>query len=153
MSIFDYKPEDVLGTVESVDTTTVVMRVESDDRLRGLQVNHLIAVQSTKTNQRLIGLVSKIIRKSAFTDVDTDADYCQTFNIIKVILIGTHFDRVGDKDNVFQRTLSTVPTINAECFLINGERLKQFMHAISSVPDDDDTVPLKIGHYSIDEVL
>jgi hypothetical protein len=151
MSIFDYKPEDVLGTVESVDTTTVVVRVESDECLRDLQVNHLVAVQSSKTNQHLIGLVSKIIRKSALTDADTPVEEYQSFNILKVILIGTHIDKVGDERNRFRRTLSTVPTINAECYLINGERLKQFMQAISSVPEGEDTVSLQIGNYSIDE--
>jgi hypothetical protein len=151
MSIFDYKQEELLGTVESVDTTSLVARVEYDDRLRDLQVNHLIAVQSTKTNQHLIGLVSKIIRKSALNDIDSEADSLQSFNIIKVILIGTHFDKVADKENVFRRTLSTVPTINAECYLITGERLKKFMQAISSVPEGNNAVSLEIGHYSIDE--
>ncbi|GHV35917.1 hypothetical protein FACS1894187_09640 [Synergistales bacterium] len=51
MNIFDYKPEEVLGTVESVDTASVIVRVEDDDHLQGLQVNHLIAVQSIKANQ------------------------------------------------------------------------------------------------------
>jgi len=78
-------------------------------------------------------------------------DAYQNFNILKVILIGTHIDKVADKENVFRRTLATVPTINAECFLINGERLKQFMQAISSIPEGEDTVALEIGHYSIDE--
>ena len=151
MGILDYKREDVLGTVESVDTSTVVVRVESDERLRDLQVNCLVAVQSSKTNQHLIGLVSKIIRKSALSDLDTPVDTYQNFNILKIILIGTHIDKVADKENVFRRTLSTVPTINAECFLIHGERLKRFMQAISSVPEGEGTVSLEIGHYSIDE--
>jgi len=151
MGIFDYKREDVLGTVESVDTSAVVVRVESDERLRDLQVNHLVAVQSSKTNQHLIGLVSKIVRKSALSDLETPIDAYQSFNILKIILIGTHIDKVADKENVFRRTLSTVPTINAECFLIHGERLKHFMQAISSVPEGEDTVSLEIGHYSIDE--
>ena len=151
MSIFNYKPEDLLGTVESVDTTTVVIRVESDERLHDLQVNHLLAVQSSKTNQHLIGLVSKIVRKSVLTDTDTPVEECHNFNILKVVLIGTHIDKVGDKVNVFRRTLSTVPTINAECYLVNGDRLKKFMQAISSIPDGEDTVSLQIGNYSIDE--
>jgi len=151
MSIFDFKREDVLGTVESVDTSVVVVRVESDERLRDLQVNHLVAVQSSKINQHLIGLVSKIVRKSALSDLEIPVNAYQSFNILKIILIGTHIDKVADKENVFRRTLSTVPTINAECFLIHGNRLKQFMQAISSVPEGEDTVSLKIGHYSIDE--
>jgi hypothetical protein len=151
MGIFNYKAEDVLGTVESVDTSAVVVRVESDERLRDLQVNHLVAIQSTKTNQYLIGLISKIVRKPALSDLETPVDIFQSFNSLKVILIGTHIEKVADEKNVFSRTLSTVPTINAECFLIQGECLKQFMQAISSIRDDKDTVSLEIGHYSIDE--
>lgn len=48
MSIFEYTPEELLGTVESVDTSTVIVKVENDDKLRGLQVNHLISIQSSK---------------------------------------------------------------------------------------------------------
>lgn len=151
MSIFNYAPDDVLGTVESVDTTTVVVRVEGDDRLRDLQVNHLVAIRSSKTGQHLIGLVSKIVRKSAFPDLDISAETQQISNILKVVLIGTHIDIVADEKNVFVRTIATVPSINAECFLIHGERLKQFMQAITSVSDGQNAVSLKIGHYSIDE--
>lgn len=151
MSIFTYTPEELLGTVESVDTSTVIVKVENDDKLRGLQVNHLISIQSSRVGQHLIGLVSKIIRKSAYSDPSADVIPELGFNVIKVILIGTHFDRDGGKENVFRRSLSTVPTINAECHLIHGERLKKFMQAISSIPEGEDTVSLQIGNYSIDE--
>lgn len=151
MEIFTYSPEELLGTVESVDTSTIIIRVENDDKLRGLQVNHLISIQSSKVGQHLIGLVSKIIRKSAYSDSVADITPELGFNIIKVILIGTHFDRDGDKENVFRRSLATIPTINAECYLIHGEKLKQFMQAISSIPEGEDAVSLQIGHYSIDE--
>lgn len=151
MSIFTYTPDELLGTVESVDTSTVIVKIENDDKLRGLQVNHLISIQSSRVGQHLIGLVSKIIRKSAYSDPSADIIPEVGFNIIKVILIGTHFDRDGDKENVFRRSLSTVPTINAECHLIHGDRLKRFMQAISSIPEGEDAVSLQIGNYSIDE--
>ena len=151
MSIFEYMPEELLGTVESVDTSTVIVKVENDDKLRGLQVNHLISIQSSKIGQHLIGLVSKIIRKSAYSDPVADVSPELGFNIIKVILIGTHFDRDAGKDNVFRRSLATIPTINAECHLIHGDRLKRFMQAISSIPEGEDAVSLQIGNYSIDE--
>lgn len=142
---------ELLGTVESVDTSTVIVKVENDDKLRGLQVNHLISIQSSKIGQHLIGLVSKIIRKSAYSDPAADISPEFGFNIIKVILIRTHFDRDAGKDNVFRRSLATVPTINAECHLIHGDRLKRFMQAISSIPEGEDAVSLQIGNYSIDE--
>lgn len=151
VSIFEYMPEELLGTVESVDTSTVIVKVENDDKLRGLQVNHLISIQSSKVGQHLIGLVSKIIRKSAYSDPVADVSPEFGFNIIKVILIGTHFDRDAGKDNVFRRSLATIPTINAECHLIHGDRLKRFMQAISSIPEGEDAVSLQIGNYSIDE--
>ena len=151
MGIFEYLPGELLGTVESVDTSTVIVKVENDDKLRGLQVNHLISIQSSKIGQHLIGLVSKIIRKSAYSDPTTDIVPELGFNIIKVILIGTHFDKSAGKENVFRRSLATIPTINAECHLIHGDRLKQFMQAISSIPAGEDTVSLQIGNYSIDE--
>lgn len=151
MSIFTYEQDELLGTVESVDTSTVIVRVDNDDKLRGLQVNHLISIQSSKIGQHLIGLVSKIIRKSAYSDTTADVVAELGFNIIKVILIGTHFDKEGEKENVFRRSLATVPTINAECHLIHGERLKKFMQAISSIPEGEDAVSLQIGNYSIDE--
>ena len=151
MSIFTYTPDELLGTVESVDTSMVIVKVENDDKLRGLQVNHLISIQSSRVGQHLIGLVSKIIRKSAYSDPSAYIIPELGFNIIKVILIGTHFDRDGAKENVFRRSLSTVPTINAECHLIHGDRLKRFMQAISSIPEGEDAVSLQIGNYSIDE--
>ena len=151
MSIFNYQSNEVLGTVESVDTSTVVIRVEDDEQLRELQVNHLVAIQSSKIGQHLIGLVSKIIRKSAQLEPAFEVIEELSFNIIKVVLIGTHFDKKGLKENVFSRTLSTVPTINAECYLIQGDRLKNFMQAISSIPIEEGVVSLHIGNYSIDE--
>lgn len=151
MSIFTYNESELLGTVESVDTTTVIIKVDNDDKLRGLQVNHLISIQSSKIGQHLIGLVSKIIRKSAYSESDVDILPELGFNIIKVILIGTHFDKDGSRENVFRRSLATIPTINAECHLIHGDRLKRFMQAISSIPDGEDTISLQIGNYSIDE--
>ncbi len=126
MNIFTYKEEELLGTVESVDTSTVIIKVDDDDKLKGIQVNHLIAIQSSRIGQHLIGLVSKIIRKSAYSDTNIDALPEIGSNIIKVVLIGTHFDKDGTRENVFRRSLTTIPTINAECHLINGERLKLY---------------------------
>lgn len=151
MDIFNYSEDELLGTVESVDTSTIVVRVDSDDRLRGLQVNHLVSIQSSKVGQHLIGLVSKIIRKAAPIDTAFDITGDLGYNILKVVLIDTHFDRDGEKSNVFRRSLSTVPTINAECHLIQSERLKKFMQAIASVPTEEDSVSPQIGTYSIDE--
>lgn len=153
MGVLDFNKEETLGTVESVDTSTVVIRVDSDEKIKGLQVNHLLSIQSPRVGQQLIGMVSKIIRKSTDSD-DVMYEFGTpqlSYNIIKAVLIGTHYDKDGITDNVFKRTLSTVPSVNAECYLISGKKLKDFMQAITSVSSEEEAVSLDIGKYSIDE--
>lgn len=87
MGIFEYNQDELLGTVESVDTSTAIIKVENDDKLKGLQVNHLVTIQSSKVGQHLIGLVSKIIRKSGFTDSAEDLTPDLSFNVIKVLMM------------------------------------------------------------------
>jgi len=151
MSIFKFTEDQLLGTVESVDTSTVVVKVDTDEKLRGLQVNHLVVIQSSRVGQHLIGLVSKIIRKSINCEPTAELAQDFGFNVLKVILIGTHLEKDGSKENVFRRSLSTVPTINAECYFVQGDCLKRFMQSISSLPEGSGTECLQIGTYSIDE--
>ncbi len=44
MTIFQFQDNQVIGTVFSVDTATVIIKVDELDKLRKLQVNHLVAV-------------------------------------------------------------------------------------------------------------
>ena len=69
MGIFDYESEQAIGTVNSVDTSTVVISVEDDSKLKQLQVNHLLVIRSSKTSQHLIAIVSKILRKSMIDQI------------------------------------------------------------------------------------
>lgn len=150
MGIFDFEEEEILGTVERVDTATVRIQVKDDSKLVGLQVNHLIAIQSSRIDQYLIGLVAKIIRRDSHEE-DEDIDAMPVFhNTIFANLIGTHYEKDGIEKDKFKRTLSSVPTIDAKCYLIAGERLKLFMQTISSSADED-APRLELGTYSIDE--
>ena len=153
MGVLNFDKEDTIGTVESVDTSTVIIRVDSDENIKGLQVNNLLAVQSPQIGQQLIGVVSKIIRKSTNSSdiLDEFGIPLLSFNVIKAVLIGTHYDKDGIKENIFKRTLSTIPSVNAECYLILGQKLKEFMLAITSVTSHKNSVSLNLGKYSIDE--
>ena len=152
MTMFDYKAEESIGTVESVDTGTVVVHVENEEKLKVLQVNQLVALRSSKVGQFLIGLVVKIMRKTSSEPIDPDMPDNGSVieNVMKVTLIGTHIDKVGTKPNVFKRTLQTVPEINAECFVITGAKLTQFMQAISSLAAKNQN-PLSMGKYTLDD--
>ena len=153
MSIFDFEDNLSIGSVYSVDTATIIIRVDQIEKLRKLQVNHLIAIKSSKSGQHLIGIINRITRK-ATDEVTSPEDISEpthflTENILKVNLIGTLLDKVGSKNNVFKRTLDTVPEIDANCFPIIGDNITKFMKVISSHENYNN--PLSLGKYSIDE--
>lgn len=56
-------------------------------------------------------------------------------------------EKSGTENNVFKRTLNTVPSIDADCFLLQGNELSTFMNIISTNSDN----PLTIGKYTISE--
>lgn len=137
----------MIGKVQYVDTGNVTIRIERDEYVNSVQVNQIVQINSSKTNEKIIGLVTKILRKTSPVDEDLDSMETGFENTIKVNLVGTLKGRDGTRSHVFKRTLNTVPSLDAECFLLQGEDLSSFMKAISS----DSTNPLTIGKYTMSE--
>ncbi|MDI1302791.1 MAG: ATP-binding protein [bacterium] len=151
MPIFNFRDEDALGKVASVDTTNVIVDVENIDQLKRLQVNHLAVLQSSRPGQHLIGLITQVTRKRGVEDIGNDGISEQTseLSLCKITLIGTMLDRDGDRENVFRRTLESVPEIDANCFSLDGKNLTGFMRTLSSVSADGNA--LTLGKYTLDE--
>jgi DNA helicase HerA-like ATPase len=151
MPIFNFKDEEALGKVASVDTTNVIVEVENVDQLKRLQVNHLAVLQSSRPGQHLIGLITQVTRKRGIVDIINDGinDHAPELNLCRIALIGTMLDRDGEKENVFRRTLESVPEIDANCFSLEGENLTGFMRTLSSVSADGNA--LTLGKYTLDE--
>ncbi|WP_439856015.1 ATP-binding protein [Pseudomonas yamanorum] len=151
MPIFNFKDKDALGKVASVDTTNVIVDVENVDQLKRLQVNHLAVLQSSRPGQHLIGLITQVIRKRGIKEIVGDgiSDQTSELNLCKIALKGTMLDRDGGKENVFRRTLESVPEIDANCFSLEGENLTGFMRTLSSVSADGNA--LTLGKYTLDE--
>ncbi len=141
--------EALIGKVQSVDTGNISVKVDKEELLNSVQVNQIVQIRSTKTGEKIIGLISKIMRKAVADKVDesSEPDFVVE-NLIKVNLVGTLLEKNGTKKNEFKRTLNTVPSINADCFLLKGEELSDFMNIISSNSKN----PLKIGKYTISEI-
>ncbi|WP_058555213.1 ATP-binding protein [Thiohalocapsa sp. ML1] len=154
MGILDFKDDESLGKIIAVDTATVTVRVDELERLKRIQVNRLTAIRSSKAGQHLIGIVSRITRKAGDeatidgTEEDPEAALPEN-NLVRVALIGTLVDKEGLKENVFKRTLETVPEIDADCFSLEGQRLTNFMQVISQVSGDGPQ--LDLGRYALDE--
>ena len=154
MGIFNYKDADALGKVCTVDTGTVVVQVDDIEKLRRLQVNRLVCLQSSRPGEHLIGVVQKIVRslkedRAIGKDEMVDGEIMREENIVRIALIGTHIDRKGAEQNVFRRTLETVPEIDANCFAMEGDDLTEFMRIIANVNDDENR--LELGTYTLDE--
>lgn len=151
MPIFNFKDEEALGKVASVDTANVIVDVENVDKLKRLQVNHLAVLQSSRPGQHLIGLITQVTRKRGVEDIANDGinDHASELNLCRISLIGTMLDRDGEKENVFRRTLESVPEIDANCFSLEGENLTGFMRTLSNVSADGNV--LTLGKYTLDE--
>ncbi len=156
MSIFNFNDADALGCVISVDTAAVILRVDDLDRLKRLQVNRLVVLQSSKAGQHLIGVVVKITRKPDDRAIaaglpvgDDEMAEPNENNLVRITLIGTLLDKVGETVNVFRRTLETVPEIEANCFSLEGAILTSFMQVISNV--ENDGPKLSLGTFTLDD--
>lgn len=154
MGILDLQDDESLGKIIAVDTGTVTVRVDELERLKRVQVNRLTALRSSKAGQHLIGIVSRITRKvgdeTAIDGADEDPEAAlPENNLVRVVLIGTLVDKEGLRENVFKRTLETVPEIDADCFSLEGQRLTDFMQVISQVSGDGPQ--LDLGCYALDE--
>lgn len=153
-TIFDFPDIESLGTVRSVDTTTVVVHVPDSEKLRRLQVNRLSVLRSSRPGQHLVGIIQKITRTSLGENTqmdDEDGPPSPTeLNLVRISLIGTLMDRRGTERNVFLRTLETVPEIDAKCFALETERLTRFMEIIASLGENAEQ-RLHLGTYTLDE--
>lgn len=147
-----FSQDEAFGIIEMVDTATVIVSVDDLEALTRIQVNRPVAIQGVRVGELFIGLVSKIMRKIDLKEL-SDADVGETDfarDIVKVLLIGTFREKVGNTRNVFSRSIASVPTAGSEAYLIETDRLSILMSAISNRPSGSDSW-LAIGHYAIDE--
>ena len=148
MGIFKFSKETLIGQVVAVDTATVVVKVSEESVLSEIQVNNLVTIKASKQRQTLIGMVSKIIRK--FGELSDDEDELENNDIVKITLIGTFLDRVGTEENIFKRTLESVPEITAKCYIMDSEDLCNFMSILSKSSEEEKN-SLTIGHYALNK--
>ena len=138
-----------LGKIQSVDTGTVSIRIKDENILNTLQVNQLLYIESAHTGEKIIALINRIMRKSTGKDIE-EADKNQqpeidVENLVKAQLIGTWYEKSGSQSNKFKRSLDVVPSIGSESFVLEDDKLTEFMGAVSSNKEDS----LELGKYTI----
>lgn len=140
--------QNLIGHVQSVDTGNVTLLVSDETVLDSVQVNQIVWIRSTHTNERIVGLVSKILRRAISDKVEKESEPdCIIENVLKITLMGTWKLKDGTSGATFKRTLNTVPSIGADAFLLKDDDLTQFMSVVSS----DAKNPLRIGQYIVSQ--
>ena len=138
--ILNYKEEELIGKIASVDTGTAIAFIPDDKKMSELQINQLIAVNSPRAGTHIIGMIVKMSRrldeKILQNDIDdekNDENVVLPSNAIKLVFVGELRDKEGIKLNVFKRNVTTLPNIQSSCFRIDGDKLTKLMECISTI--------------------
>ncbi len=120
MSIFNFEENSGIGTVFSVDTATIIVKVDDIENLRKLQVNHLLAVESSKAGQLLIGIINKITRKISDEEVSSEDG-------LNIALLTENIVKVTNNDTTSGNTLDieTTGTVTGGDLLSSLSALKE----------------------------
>jgi hypothetical protein len=166
MAFFQFKitnPEshddkDFAGAVSSVDTRKIIIDVP-DGCLERISVGKLAVLHIGNLDEWLVGFIDRVTCASLNSDSDTDCSddipagseaepikELTQRNVVYITLAGTI--RLGDQGHRFTRSLTSLPDIQAPCFVLRGNELKVFMSLLSKSGDTEHA--LKIGKYSLD---
>ena len=109
-TILNYKEEDLIGKIASVDTGTAIAFIPDDKKMSELQINQLIAINSSRAGTHIVGMIVKMSRrldeKLLQNNVDIeveDEEEDLSSNVIKLVFVGELRDKEGIKENVFKR--------------------------------------------------
>jgi len=156
MAIFLFDKSYKLGSVRAVDTRRVTILVESDEDLRKARVGQLVVLTLPGAFEMwLIGIIDKVIKSVAINTDDEDAktedevalEKC-VVNTVRLTLVGTVSLSV-DLKPCFSRSISQVPEIDADCFVLRDAQLETFMGLLLAAGDIEHS--LELGKYALDE--
>ena len=142
MPVLSFNDSEAVGRVISANSRSVTICLDHIDRLERLQVNQLTVMHSNRPGRYTIGLIASIFGE--YQDITSNKNISYGSSNIqtsqagtaKISPIGTFYNRVDNKPNVFYRTLETIPEIGSNCFLLDGTRLEDFMKNVSEQDND-----------------
>lgn len=140
---------ELVGTVQNVDTKKITVSVDKEETLNKLKINDLLVFSGINADQKLIGIVTKISKKRI--DIDEDDEHNDeieySYNFCNAILVGTFYKKISPtKNNVFKRAVNTYPEINSKVYLAKGETLSIIMNSLENEITSDKR--LTIGKYA-----
>lgn len=140
---------ELVGTVQNVDTKKITVSVDKEETLNKLKINDLIVFSGINADQKLIGIVTKISKKRIDIDEDDEGneEIEYSYNFCNTTLVGTFYKKLSPtKNNVFKRAVNTYPEINSKVYLADGKALSIIMNSLENEITSDKR--LTIGKYA-----
>lgn len=137
-----------IGLVENVDTRKVVVGVEDESTLNALKINDIVILSGSNSDEKLIGILTKVTKKKIDVDEEEDLDEnSHSSNFCVINLVGTFYNKYGaSSENKFKRAINTYPEINSNVYQANEAAMQMIMNAVSSKATDSKS--LEIGHFA-----
>lgn len=148
-NIRDYLHE-AIGNVQNVDTQKVIVNVQKEELLNKLKINDLAILSGNNADEKLIGIVTKVSKKSIKfdeTEITESIPIEYSYNFCSITLVGTFYSKISPtKKNIFKRAVNTYPEINSPVYLADDDALSLIMNSLAGdLPSDQN---LKIGKYA-----
>ena len=101
-NIQDYLRE-AIGNVQNVDTQKVIVNVQKEEFLNKLKINDLAILSGNNADEKLIGIVTKVSKKSIeFDETDGSSPIEYSYNFCSITLVGTFYSKISPtKNNIF----------------------------------------------------
>ncbi|WP_107879710.1 ATP-binding protein [Neisseria animaloris] len=154
--ILNFKEDDRLGRVVTVDTSRVLISVEEHQQMTSIAVGNLIAIRGRTASEYLIGIIERVTRsiseKLLLEETSDNGEIPlgeSQDDFIKAVLIGTYKAVDGSLSNTFKRGADCFPQIDRDCFHVSGSNLQLFMNLLSANVEESER--LILGHYMADE--
>lgn len=158
MDFFLFDQSYFLGKVREVDTRKISVLVGNNEDLRKAHVGQLVALRLAGAVQTwLIGIIDKVIKsvgcqepivdETLEDEIDNYGEY--VVNIVRVTLVGAVKWRAEAGQMVFSRSITQVPEIDAECYILCNKQLEKFMSLLAFAGERENS--LEIGKYTLDE--
>ncbi|MBB6733973.1 ATP-binding protein [Cohnella zeiphila] len=148
--LFNLRPNRRIGLVNKVDSCRVNVSTTDERQLRRANVNGYVILHTADANARLIGRIARVVRFEADPGKNEDArGFGTVLNDVTIHALGTLKGPGGGREQaVFTRAVESLPEIGAQCFLLLGEDLAQFV-ALVAEGSARHGAPLSLGTYAL----
>lgn len=148
-NINDYLAEEnCIGVVENVDTRRIVVGVENEGVLNTLKINDIVILSGSNSDEKLIGILTKVTKKKIEYDEDeSDEDTIYSNNCCVINLVGSFYNKYGARSgNIFKRAINTYPEINSKVYQANEDTMQMIMNAVNGNTTEEKS--LEIGQFA-----